>query len=57
MTEIYKQWDEEATLQIAGVRGPLNDIDRALLNRFLEIHQGDPSKAGVALRRHLMSKQ
>lgn len=50
-----KAWSEEDTLAVAGV--PMTEVNTqmiALANRYLEIHQGDPQKAGKALRAYLM---
>ncbi len=51
MNRKLQDYDIERTLEEAGLAVPVaTSFDRAMADRFLQIHQGDSKKAGAALR-------
>ncbi len=58
MSRKLQDYDLERTLEEAGISVPVaTDIERAWADRFLQIHQGDSTKAGAALRFWLRNQQ
>ncbi len=58
MSRRLQDYDLEGTLEEGGLIPYIaTDIQRAMADRFLQIHQGDSRKAGAALRLWLRNQQ